>query len=319
MKAPLKRSRTELKTAIAAATAVLLLLCGSCGCFLGGSAFYNTEDGQSDGTGGVPTAAPATPEPTLYLPENPVFALFEDYLSDRAAAEEGMLVSVYANEDPLMAEAYSAFCSSGAELTLIYATVGMLASDGSGFGGSFTETYDGSGSMSSRGVFEYIFDDGRTLAGRIEDGVIEAGCGILAEPESDEPTPLPTEAPTPEPDESESPEETGEAPTFEATEAPAQSAEAAVTAAPEGGAEFLSGAVYMTLKRTEEGWIAVVRRGGSVYITEILGGAIYFACVPEGALPSGVEPADGVAGVSPARIGRPILIYENGAAVLQMP
>ena len=323
MKTLLKRAKTELIAGLAAAAAALLFLSCICGCFFVGSVIDDTEDGQS--SYGLSTAAPATPEPTAYYPQNPVFLLFEEYFEARSAAGAGLLLSAAESVDADAALYYADLCSCEAELTLIYATVGMLGADGSGFSGSFTGTYAGSGTMSSRGVFAYEYDSGSAVYGSIGDGLLKATTGTLTSSAD-----LPAATPTAEASESAlesaepdlSPADTAgnteAVNTAEPTSEPTPGVTAEPTAEPTAQIT-LENEAHITLKRTERGWVYVIERDGRVFITEVNDGALYFTRAESSALPQGFEPLNGIAGVTADSIGSSILKYREGTLVLLKP
>lgn len=308
--------------ALALILAVLPVFCGCSGLSSG------ITGGQSETDAPRRTSAAGTEAAavTEYLPQNPVFAMFAEYIEDWRNAESGMLDAVTAEGSADASFAYSAFCEAQAELTLVYATVGMFVSDGAGFSGSFDGAYSGSGSMSSRGIFEYAFEDGSGIAGRIADDMLYCSVGVDLEPliDPDEPTPEPAEL-TPEPG-SESPEASSE-PLQTVSEAPVSPAPSQADAGPDASAhassgilaEAVEGAVFMLLSRTERGWIAAVLNRGRVALTEISDGRLYFAEGELSALPEGFDPLAGISAFGADGLGCPVLEYAEGKAVLLHP
>lgn len=320
MKTLLTRAKTELTAGLAAAAAALLFLSCFCGCFLVGSVIDGAEEDSS--SYGLPTAAPATPKPTAYYPQNPVFLLFEEYFEARSAAGAGLLLSAAESADPEAAPYYAELCSREAELTLIYATVGMLTADGSGFSGSFTGTYAGSGTMSSRGVFAYEYENGSAIYGSLSGGLLKATTGTLTS-SADLPSASPTAEASGNDLESEEPDSSPAFNTEAAdTDEPASEPTPGVTAEPTAEPTpqiTLENEAHITLRRTESGWIYVIERDGTVFITEVNDGALYFTRVESSALPHGFEPLNGIAGVSAASIGSSVLKYREGTLVLLKP
>ena len=313
------------------AVGMALLLCLSllfCGC---AKISALLPDDESESSRPTPEPTEATPEPTVYHPQNPVFALYEGYLKGRGAACEGLLSAAAESGDARLVSACSAFFAAEAQLTLVYATVGMLSSDGVGFAGSFTGAYAGSGTLSSRGIFEYEFEDGSGIAGRIDGGLLYCNSGVDIEPpiDPDEPTPEPTAYQSEET--SEAPEETAGASETAATEQTEETPGAETTVEPSpspsteaalGGTVFdnaVPGAVFIALYRTQDGWLGIVSSGDKAAFIQIENGALYIAEAKLHSLPEGIDPLSGIAGEMPDPLGCAVLKYAEGTAELLLP
>lgn len=317
MKAALPSSRIErgmssarcavsLPAAAAAIVLAVTMLFASGGCAWVGAALESlggeaTAKADTLQTPAVSEAA-ATAEA---VPVNPVFTLFSAFIEDYNTASEGLLRAISSAEDISLSHTYAALCSSEAELAVIYSTVGMFGSDGMGWSGSFTGVYAGSGSMNSRGTFSYEFEDGRSLAGRISEGLICFGVGSepLAEiPE--EPTPPPTDAAN------DAGAATGEVSDTEPgaavtesqpSEAPGSTQYSVPTSAPFTAWAGLwkdssdGVAKRIALKRTANGWVGVVLEGSVLSIFDAEDGRLYFASGRAADYPLGYDPLSGLA------------------------
>ena len=133
----------------------------------------------SDALSGVgatpaPTSAAVTPteavSPAPDAEENPVFGFVGGFIADYEKASRGLFDAVYgsgAETDGLLSlqrdEALAASLRS---------TVGMLPVGGDGglFGGSVTGPYAGTGGINAKGSFNYAFETGGSISGRIENG-----------------------------------------------------------------------------------------------------------------------------------------------------
>lgn len=317
------RSRSALRIALACALAIAVSAIG-CGCAWVGSALEIMGGTESAApTAFVEPAASAGPEETREpAPVNPVFALFTDYFSALETAKAGMLEAAAESSDPLVAEAYMRFCACEAELAMLYPTVGLMSNDGSGWAGSFTGNWAGSGSMNSRGIFEYLFEDGRVLAGRAGSDMAEFGIGsegesVIVSEAAPEETPEaseePTGEPTVEPEETKSSEPTPE-PTPEPTEEPIAGRFDPPDWRELAGSD-LNGSSYAALLRTDDGFIGVVLNSEGLGIIELNGGRIYYALDARDAVINGLDPFEGIAGLD----GPPcaILEYERGELTLE--
>ncbi len=270
---------------------VCVLLCGillSSGCAWIGSAL-NMAGGTlttPEASGGSPSyTGGAAEEPAVSQPpaENPVFALISAFVNDFEAAALGMRDAASDKGADTVACCMKLW-DCEAKLALVNATVGMLTAEGQGWSGSFLDVYAGSGSMSSRGVFEYLLEDGRSIAGRAGGDELYAVIGYDVEAPEDEP--LASETPTDAPSETPHGEEQVELapePSSEPTQEPTAEPTAKPTAEP---TPYVSDAdaITLTLRRTESGWLFTLVTGGTEYVTEINeGGIVLLAAASNGA------------------------------------
>lgn len=314
--------------ACALALCVLLSAVFLSGCAWIGSALETmggaeaTERAGSSRPGNRP-AETEPAEPKEQAPPNPVFLLCTDYLSALEAACGGIIEAAAECGDADAVRAYMRLCGCEAELALLYSAVGLMSSDGGGWSGSFTGPFAGSGSMSSRGVFEYVFEDGRVMAGRAGADMAEYGVGPGEAPfDPTEPTP----GPTPETTQESGGEAVSAGPTEAPTEAGSEEPTAELLPTEAGASRFdppdwrelarsMSGDTeYAALLRTQAGFIGVVLNAGGLSILEISGGELYFAPDAGAAVLAGLDPFTGIAGLSEPVCD--ILRYSNGVLTL---
>ena len=159
-----------------AAFAVVFAAAFSFGCTWIGDALQNAGKKQDHSS---ESGLDRSPSPTSFATsapsgENPVSAVFYNYFRIYDECTGGLIDAVYDSEDPFAAQLIMELMLDEADISSIYATVGMLPQDddGSAYSGSITGALAGSGRVSGNGDIVYSFDSGNTIIGSVRGGLI---------------------------------------------------------------------------------------------------------------------------------------------------
>lgn len=168
----MRASALKLITALVLTAALIF----SCGCAWIGEALENagSKPAASDANSAANTPQAQSTEASL-IGENPVFAVYYNFFKTYDGCTGGLIDAVYDSPDMTAVRLLMQLMRSEADISLVYATVGLLAQndDGYGFSGSFSGAFAGSGTITPEGDFTYSFDSGNTIKGRVENGAVE--------------------------------------------------------------------------------------------------------------------------------------------------
>lgn len=254
--------------------------------------------------------------------ENPVHALISAFTADWNSASLGLREAAANSEDAELAMYCMRFFACEAELALVDATVGLMSSEGLGWTGGLLDMYSGSGSMSSRGVFEYDMEDGTVIAGRVEGDALYAYVGRNIAAPNDDPEPVDTQSA--EETEGVVPSESGAAVTPGSTEEQTLEPTEAPTAepTPEPTPEPSSGDVLaIVLRRSPGGWMLTVSDGEGCRAMHVSDNSVSFRHISFAILPAGfpTERLGALSSLEAGELGTDVLHYGNGEAVLIHP
>ena len=261
-----------------------------------------TEDaGDTPLPSSLPAGETAGAQQDVYR-ENPVHALICAFREDLSLAADGITEAAASSEDAALALYCMKLFACEADIALVDATVGLMSSEGQGWTVSLVDNYAGSGSMSSRGVFEYDMDDGTVIAGRADEGSLYAYVGSNIAAPNEESYPAETQS-------AEAVSGTGEDFTSEPT------AEPTPYAAPEPSA---GEALAIVLRKTEGGWLLTVKGDGECRAVFVSDGSASSRRISFAVLPADCA-AETLTELNAEKLGTPVLYFSGGSAEMDKP